>query len=134
MSQKSKFRAFKCVKMAVWTSNIPENDFTENLSDRKIMKFPHCGMSTNGKMVMMIESRSRECPQAWPKLPALLIIQGDFSIISAPNFLEWFFFSRLMKKLRFSKMSRDQFLLDLKFNSKNLYSFSVIFSRFRTTL
>ena len=25
-----------------WTSRLPENDFTEKLSGRKILKFPHC--------------------------------------------------------------------------------------------
>ena len=37
--EKWKFRASKCVK-------IPETDFTENLNDRIIMKFPHCDISS----------------------------------------------------------------------------------------
>ena len=35
-----------CQKGSFWTSKIPEIDFTENLSDRKNMKFPHCVVGT----------------------------------------------------------------------------------------
>ena len=43
-AKKKKFKASKYVKMNVrfWTSKIPEIDFTEKLSGRKILKFPHC--------------------------------------------------------------------------------------------
>ena len=41
--KKSKFRASKFVKMAIFeTSKSAKLDFTENLSGRKIAKFPHC--------------------------------------------------------------------------------------------
>ena len=31
-----------CQNGSFWTPKITEIDFMENLSDRKIMKFPHC--------------------------------------------------------------------------------------------
>ena len=35
------------VKMAVFgLQKSPKNDFTQNMNDRKIMKFPHCVFST----------------------------------------------------------------------------------------
>ena len=32
------------LRLQFWTSKIPEIDFTENVSDKKILKFPHCGL------------------------------------------------------------------------------------------
>ena len=31
-----------CQNGSFWASKIPEIDFTENLSDKKILKIPHC--------------------------------------------------------------------------------------------
>ena len=43
-----KFKASECVKMVhrFCKSRIPRIHFTQKLSDRKIMKFPHCELAT----------------------------------------------------------------------------------------
>ena len=89
-----------CLNGSFWTSKIPENDFTENLSDRKIMKFPHCGMSTNGKMVMMIESRSREMSSGMTKFASITHNTGWFFYNFCPHFCRKLFFSRLKKYVK----------------------------------
>ena len=48
MHKKSKSKGSKCIEMAVYGPyKFLQIDFTENLSDRKVIKFPHCGAFTN---------------------------------------------------------------------------------------
>ena len=45
ITQKSKFKASKIVKMTVFDGlKFAKIDFTQNQSGRKIAKFPHCGV------------------------------------------------------------------------------------------